>query len=317
MKKKIAIIALSCLLVVMLCASLVACDKDDGENASGYRFSKDMSKEDIIAKVKTLDSASIVYHFVEHQDENDIIEYDMIYEFGRTFMIYRIVYQGVDNTLVMDFFENGRHYDYSHYYYEESTESDEFEIVDFIGLDVSFEYIDDAYDAMVGFFDEYDNYKIDNGNLVFEEKGDEYDETITIKNCNSTVLDIPQAIADYQTKLADNKIVEYVLSDTQDYYSMDMRYVFGVHINSYEVPETYNDLPVKEVDVSSVMNGGTLTLPNTIEKLNTSGGSDEPLLNIVYKGTKEQWISKGLGVYAYNTAVTCSDGKIESATPEE
>lgn len=297
------------MIIVVALLALVACgDKGGGDSQGGdaqltrVEFSKDMTKEQICEIIEGLDNFTIEYTLSEANKDGELPEYPL-FLFGRDFFVYSTVWQ---------FVEGNRAYAYAIDTKDNNAET--IMITDYTGydakdnlLDVLAPYQQDIIKAL-----STHDYAIVDGNLkIFKYEGDEYD--IIVKDCNSTVLTIPEAFSDYKTREATEKVIEYKLAYDQKSYDITI----DGGLRSFEIPAEYNGLPVS-FTIGSVRYLEEVTLQSSITKLEGSFSWDGTYekrteeLHVIFKGTKEQWgnIEKNEEWTSVNKVrVTCSDGE--------
>ncbi len=317
MRKKIFALITAVALVAMLCLSLVACNEDDGF------FTDEMSQEEIIEKLGEIENCTVVYHTVQSIYTGEgVVMHESVQETraSKEFIYKKWYDKREDNDRTeseLKFFEGAKVYNIT-----TNSSGDYIQITDYNGYDVGgFDY-SVSVDWAVSQFAEWvktGKCVVENGNLKYEYPGaNEWSESsCVLKDCNTTKMpSIPEKFKDYKNMAATEDIVRYSLSEDETYYR-----VSGIDscLKSYEVPATYNGIPVKECGANAFLT--TLTLPTSIVKLTYCGRTaDAGELHVVYKGTKEQWaqVENHEEWNADNgVRVTCVDGDYVESTIEE
>lgn len=265
-----------------------------------WTFQEDMTQEEIIQAVKDLKAFSFRYadEVTYYVDEKTMI-YEMYYENGEPWQYAHLFIEGTR-------------------YYEIVGSGGEYylDITDFAGYNIDMDgyikrMVDDElkgsiYDAVTK-----GQYRIEDGCLIWNEE--DTGVTIIVKDSPSMPAgNIPDEYADYATREATDNVVRYVLSEDGTYYEISW---VESYLTSFEVPETYNGLPVKALTSSSIstfdsitIHAGVTEIPSELNKLSAMY---QHVLNIEYKGTKAQWrnISHNRKwSYGDDVKVTCSDG---------
>lgn len=271
-------------------------------------FSEDMSKEEVIQRLKDLK------YFIFRFDN------DAIYYVGDKLMILNLFIEGVEMPYIYEFFEGKRGY--------EIEIGGEMRITDFTGYDVDIDtyfacYMNDGLKDVV-----YENvangkYSIEDGCLVaYEESEDESERyKYVIQPCiEAPTGTIPEGYEDYATRETTEDTISYTLSEDEKYYTLSY---IKEYFHSFEVPETYNGLPVTKLSASTISTFENIVIPTSITEIPSSVYDISELnsrtLNIEYKGTKEQWheLSKDLEwTRADHIKVTCSDGVYDNTTAQ-
>ena len=109
-----------------------------------------------------------------------------------------------------------------------------------------------------------------------------------------------------------NSPIEYELNSDNTKYVVTI----ASGIVSYEIPSSYNGLPV-EVIYENVECVSELTLPANLTELKGQNyffyyPEEEKEIHIIFKGTKDQWKSiEKTSEWRTFTRVSCSDGEYE------
>lgn len=156
-------------------------------------------------------------------------------------------------------------------------------------------------DQFVRWIEKGEEYTIEDGNLCSPEFGL---YSCKMKDCNVTTFLLPEKYANYADMDATEELITYEQND--GYYKINI----NSNISSYEIPDSYNGLPIC-ID-RRCLNMKEIMLPKTIKLYEeTYGVRCDSTTHIIYKGTKAQWEQIPYAVeWCENTqiTVTCSDG---------
>lgn len=301
MKRKLLAIILIIVLALSVCAIFASCDND---NATGYKFSDDMSREEIIEAINSLDNFTYEYYL------ND--ELDQVHYIGNSFYgcwNYRV------GRYDLSFIEGNRIYNiyYANIDVDGNFSNEEIKIYDFTGYDTS-DLCSETKIYMrniiryqfLSWIEGGEEYTIEDGNLCFSWSDSRRTWEDKIKDCNVTTFLLPEKYANYADMDATEELITYDQYD--GYYKISI----NSYISSYEVPESYNGLPIC-IDTSCLTMRG-ITLPENIKlksSIKDNSGYSKSTTHIIYKGTKAQWEQIQYAVeWCENTqiTVTCSDG---------
>lgn len=300
MKKKIFIIAMVLLISIITSIVFVACNDD--KESEVVKFTSNMSQEEVFDTIDGL--KSFTCEFVRSKDNVDGENIDDYFMYGENFYVYDIgfgsVYQFVDGN---------------RYYSLTEGEKGLCEIVDYSECEINYstyfnEIMTDGKNKFImAIANNYCTYEVEDGNLriVGIQRG--YD--CIIKNCNTTSINIPESLKDYKTRSATSQGIIYKLSTDNTCYDLYCQRL----VSSFEVPQMYNELPVR-ISYSSIQYLEKVVLPENINITYATSGRYDLVdygLDVVYKGTKAQWaeidnIAKWSSL-SREVKVTCSDGE--------
>lgn len=297
MKSKLTATILIMVLILLMCAIFVSCDND---NATGYKFSDDMSREEIIEAINSLENFTYEYYL------ND--ELDTVFYVGHSFYGSRYF----DGRYYLTFVEGNRIYKISADIDADANFSnEEIKIYDFTGYDTSDLCSETKIymrniirDQFLSWIEGGEEYTIEDGNLCSPKfvLGNSY----KMKDCNATTFLLPQKYFNYADMDATEELITYDQYD--GYYKISI----NSNIASYEVPESYNGLPICIDTQCLSLRMKEITLPETIKIEEYWGYAPaDATTHIIYKGTKAQWEQIPYAVdWCKNTqiTVTCSDG---------
>lgn len=293
MKRKLTATVLIIVLAILMCSIFASCD-----NAKGYKFSDDMSREEIVEAINSLDNFTNEYYW---NDELHQVSY-----IGNSFRGWRGYYCDAYELMIV---EGNRIYEIrANIDADDNFSNEEIKIYDFTGYD-TFDLSDvirsDFRYYYVTLIEQGKEYTIENGNLCFSWSDRSTKEKI--KDCNVTTFLLPQKYSNYAKMDATEELITYDQYD--GYYEIRI----NSNIASYDVPDSYNGLPIC-IDDSQCLRMKEITLPKTIKLGRTIGSINiwDATTHIIYKGTKAQWEQIPDAVdWCKNTqiTVTCSDGE--------
>ena len=303
MKKKILIVAM---VLCILALTLVACLNDDneelntGEGLPPIKLTEDMTTQQIIDAINA--AKNLTFGFGDVDEDNYMI-------IGETYFVYN--YKTFDESYIQFMAGNKRYVAYLDF---ETKEVEWYKKVNFDGYDAnlkkSFEHwmFYNKKEILETLNQDYP-YEINDGNLrVYDAETNE--TYLELKDLNSSILVLPESFKDYKTREETNSPIEYELNSDETKYEITI----ASGIVSYEIPSSYNGLPV-EVTYANVECVSELTLPSNITELKGQNyffyyPEEEKEIHIIYRGTKEQWASiEKTSEWRTYTRVTCTDGE--------
>lgn len=232
-------------------------DTDD-ETPIKFNFTEDMSKEQICDAINELESFTMMLD-------------SQILRLGKNF-----VYVENDGLFL---------------YYEQKTyvidsKFKVVELIDYSGYDANVcqyieNYMDYYKDLVISQINSGSKYTISNGNLVISG-------AMMLKDANATTIDdLNGKMSEWLDATPTRKAVEYELSEDKTYYTISS---MGEYLVNYEVPTTYNGLPVRVNYIDDMNYLSELTIDASVTQLGgTIKSSRSSELHIIFKGTQEQW----------------------------